>query len=609
MPPRDERRKHGVHYTTEALVLRVLRPLLLDDLDARLRAASTVGGVRGFLEHLASLTFFDPACGTGNFLVVAYRALRQLEKQAWLRLLDLGVPRADILHAPTLGLHQFYGIERDGVAAVAARENLERAGLDDNENGLSQSQHPVEPIGFRLAQGAPHIVVANALRIDWNDVLPASRASFVFGNPPFVGMAWMTPEQQEDRRHAFAFTDTAGLRIGRLDYAASFFAKSIAYGMGHSARFAYVVTNSLCQGEHPRSLGPLFKRYGYHVDFAYRPFPWTADESKKARVHVVIVGFSRGRGTTKRLFDARPDVPEPLEKRVSNINLFLTEGPDVFPSKRATPLRAGYPLATKGSQPTDGGHLVVELEDLDEVLADPIAAKYVRRYMQASEFLWDIPRHCLWLVDAPDTDIEASPVLHTRAENVKRVRAASRTPQVRERASTPGLFTQIRQPNQRYLALPEVSSEKRRWIPAAFLEPEIIAGNKLIVLPGADAWVFGMLQSSMFMAWLRTMAGRLKSDISISPDLTYCTFPFPEVDLRVRERVIHAAECVLQVRTMFAGKSLGDLYEPRRMPDELVQAHAALDAEVDGVFGKKFGDDAERVEMLLERYEEVCSNA
>lgn len=580
---RDERRIHGVHYTTEPLVLRVLRPLFLEDLETRLPEVSTIHAAHAFLQHISSLTFLDPACGTGNFLVVAYRELVALEERACRHFVDRGIGGADeFANGPRVGLHQFYGIEIDAVAASIARENLRRVGVEKNRAVLSD----------------PHIVVSNALRIDWTEVLPAERASFVLGNPPFVGMAWMTAEQREDRRQAFDFAHTRGLRIGRLDYASSFFAKSISYGMGHTIRFAYVVTNSICQGEHARSLGPIFERYGYHIDFAWRTFSWVSDDSKKAKVHVVIIGFSRAPGIPKRLFDAGK------QKAASSINFYLTEGPNVFPAKRAAPFRKGHPIATKGSQPTDGGYLIVEPADIDKTLTDPIAAKYLRRYMQATEFLWDEPRYCLWLVDATPKEIEASAILRARTENVRLVRAASRTPTVRRFSTTPALFTQNRQPNERYLALPEVSSAKRRWIPAAFLKPDVIAGNKLITLPGADLWILGMLQSSMFMAWLRAMAGRLKSDISISPDLTYCTFPFPDVDASARERVKRAADDVLRIRKTFVGKSLGDLYDPQRMPHELETAHEALDNEVDGLFaeGRRFGGDEERLPILLEKY-------
>ncbi len=582
---RDERRIHGVHYTTEPLVLRVLHPLFLDDLETQLLQASTIPELHAFLQHLGSLTFLDPACGTGNFLVVALRALMKLESRARERM------HGDFVQMPKfVGLHQFFGIERDATAANVALENLSEA---------------ARMAGYADAEQA-RIVVGNALRMDWNEVLPAERASFVFGNPPFVGMAWMTDEQREDRNRAFAFAHVAGLRLGRLDYAASFFAKSLEYGVNKPLRFAYVATNSLCQGEHPRSLGPLFAKYGMHVDFAYRPFRWAADGAQAANVHVVIVGFSGVSQGPKRIFEVRRNNEKNLETRVDNINWYLTSGPNVFPAKRRKPLRAGYPMAKKGSQPTDGGHLLITAGEFDEVLADPIASKYVRRFVQATEFLWNEVRHCLWLVGASAEEMEASCVLRERLGQVRALREASRTRRVRKCANMPGLFTQIRQPNERYLALPEVSSAKRSWIPAAFLEPNVIAGNKLIIVPGADMWHFGMLQSSMFRAWVQAMAGRLKSDISISPDLTYSTFPFPDVDETSRARVIRAADEILRVRMEFVGKSLGELYAPRKMPQALVEAHGALDREVDGLFGNEFVREEGRLGVLLGRYEDLA---
>jgi hypothetical protein len=595
----DKRRKHGVHYTTEPHVLRVLHPLFLEDLETALQTATDARAVHAFLDHLVSLSFLDPACGTGNFLVVAYRQLRQLETRALKKLVGLGMSVAQVAARDRrVELHRLHGIEIDSAAVEVARAALEQAHRE--EDALAAE---VSPLALTMSE--PRLVVANALRIDWNDVLSADRASFVFGKPPFVGMAWMTLEQQQERQRAFAFTDTRGLRIGRLDYAASWLGKSISYGMGKRIRFAYVLTNSISQGEHPRSLGPILLRHGYHVDFAHRTFPWRSNELRRANVHVVIVGFSQVEGIPKRLFEVGQDDRSARAKSAKNINLYLTDGPDVFPAKRSGPFRSGYPIATKGSQPTDGGHLIIEPGDLEAVLVDPIAAPYVRRYVQATEFLWDVPRYCLWLANATAAEIEASPILRARTARVRLARQNSRTAKVREHAETPALFTQMRQPKERYLALPEVSSEKRKWIPAAFLDPSVIAGNKLITLPSADLWIFGILQSSMFMAWVRAMAGRMKSDISISPDLTYCTFPFPEADALGRDRVVEAAQVVLRTRKVFAGKSLGELYDPRQMPKELEAAHAALDEGVDALFaeGRAFGGDGERLEVLLERYE------
>lgn len=574
-----ERRRLGVHYTNEAFVLRTIRPLFVDELEATLAQADSVAALRAFVERLAGLRLLDPSCGAGNFLVVAYRELRRLEGEALRRAYDRGAALARRVR-----LDQVCGIEIDPRAAEAARRALEA------EAGA--------------CGGAPRIVVGNALRIDWNEVLPAARASFVLGNPPFVGTAWMSPEQQEDRRLAFEGLDTRGLHAGRLDYAAAFFARAIAYGQDHPVRFAFVATNSLTQGEQARCLGPLLGRYGYRIDFAHRSFPWASDSKGKAKVHVVVIGFSRRKTGPLRIFDSPDPRGEPVERPATNINVYLADGPDVVPRKRKTPLGSGYPPGTKGSQPTCGGHLVVEPEDHAAVMADPIARQYVRRYLQASELLWDEPRFCLWLEGASPEEMARSPLLQTRIEAVRRARLASRTPSVRELARTPWLFTQIRQPRVRYLVLPEVSSENRRVIPAAFLDPEVIAGNKLITFPGADEWLFGILQSSMWMAWVRAVAGRMKSDISLAPHLTYCTFPFPEPDAEARRRVEAKARGVLDTRGRFPEKSLGELYDPRAMPEALARAHDELDREVEALFdaGKPLATDADRLAVLFTRY-------
>lgn len=607
-----ERRQLGAHYTTEANILRTIRPLFLDELEAKLAAAESKPKLRDFLNRLARLTFFDPACGCGNFLVIAYREIRRLETEALRRLRDRekrsGQLSIDVTIDCKVRVDQFYGIEIEEFPARIARAALYLADHVENRNvsalfGQHYARFPIP--------ASPHIIVANALRIDWGSVLPPDRASYVFGNPPFVGIAWMSPDQQEDRNRTFALLDAADLRTGRLDYVASWYAKAILYAKDHPIRIAFVSTNSLTQGEQARSMGPLLARYGYHIDFAHRTFHWSSEARGKANVHVVVVGFSKHDAGSRQLFDYPDPRGEPVETSARNINIWLADAPDVTLVKRATPLRPGYPIGTKGSQPTDGNHLIVEPEDYAAVMAEPIASRYVRRYVQARDFLRGQARWCLWLVDASPADLRSSPILKSRLDAVRRVRLTSRTRSVREQADTPARFTQIRQPSVRYLALPEVSSENRRFIPAAFLEPDVIAGNKLITFPGADLFLFGMLQSSMFMAWVRAVAGRMKSDISISPHLTYCTFPFPEASAEERRRLEIAADGVLQVRARHARESLDDLYDPIAMPSDLLEAHHALDRIVDALFvpRRRFRTDADRLAVLFERYGEIAPDA
>lgn len=604
-----ERRQLGAHYTTEANILRTVRPLFLDQLEIELKAADSKPKLRDFLNRLTTLTFFDPACGCGNFLVIAYREVRRLETEALRRLRDYKKLTEQLSTDVTLDckirVDQFYGIEIEEFPARIARTALYLIDhIANREVSLLFGQHYVRfPI-----PAAPHIAIGNALTLDWSDTLPAERASYVFGNPPFVGMALMSTDQKADRNHVFAQVDSRELRTGRLDYVSSWYARAMLYGLGHATRFAFVSTNSITQGEQARSLGPLLSRYHYSIDFAHRTFKWNSEARGKAQVHVVIVGFSQASPEKRRLFDYADPQGEPVETSARNINWYLADGADVFPSKRSEPLRSGYPIGTKGSQPTDAGHLTIEPEDYASVMADPVAAKYVRRYLQTTEFLYDKPRWCLWLVGAPPADLRKSSVLRDRLQAVRATRLESPTPSVIAHADSSALFTQIRQPAVRYFAIPEVSSEHRQWIPGAFLEPNIIAGNKLITFPGADLWVFGMLQSSMFMAWVRAVAGRMKSDISIAPDLTYCTFPFPEPSTVQRLKVEAAAKHILETRKAHKGSSLADLYDYLSMPGDLLKAHQILDQAIDPLFAsrKKFRTDADRLSVLFDRYLELA---
>jgi len=353
---------------------------------------------------------------------------------------------------------------------------------------------------------------------------------------------------------------------------------------------------------------PFLQQHGFEIDFAHRTFRWTSEAPGAAVVHVVIVGFSEGgQAKRKRLFDY-PDISgDPKEVDASRINFYLVDAPDVAPGKRSAPWIAGLPTASKGSQPTDGGNLIVSPEQYAEVIADPIAAKYVKKFRQAVDMLYDRPRWCLWLKDAEPGDLRSSAVLRDRLAAVKQSRLESPTASVREQADTPSLFTQDRQPSGRYLALPEVSSSGRDYIPGAFFDSDVVAGNKLIVWPDAPLWLFAYLQSSAFTAWVKAYAGRLKSDISISPGLTYFTFPFADLDETGRGRLEAAGQAVLDAREAHPGSTLADLYDPLAMPPDLRTAHRKLDAEVDALYGLKAPTEGDRLRALLKRYEELST--
>jgi hypothetical protein len=607
----EERRELGAHYTTEANILRTIRPLFLDNLETEFEAARSLPALQRFHDRLASLRFLDPACGCGNFLVIAYRELRRMETQLLHRIAEkqgsTGQGAMDIALLCKVTVGQFYGIELEEFPARIARTALYL--MDHQENRKVSHQFGRYFARFPIPT-SPHITIGNALRLDWNDLLPVDECSFIMGNPPFVGMSWMSDEQQADNRVVFAETD-ASSRTGRMDYVACWYQKTMDFVGNRPIRSAFVSTNSLFQGEQARSMGPLLASRHFVIDFAHSTFAWTSEARGKAHVHCVIVGFSpSGTSTRKRLFTYASLLSEPEESTPRDISIFLTAGHAVVPEKRYEPLVAGVPTAYKGSQPTDGGYLIVSSDELGTVQADPIAAKYLRLYVQAREMLQGGARHCLWLAGAPAQDLRTSPVLRERLQLVAQWRRTiSKTASVQEAAVTPALFTQDRQPNTRYLAMPEVSSSTRRFIPGRFFDSDVIAGNKLIILPGASEWMFALLHSSMWNAWMRTVSGRLKSDFSFSPGIGYYTFPFPDLDDKAKSALTDAAAKVLAARDAHPDATLADLYDPIAMPSDLVAAHGELDRAVDRLYSprKKFTSDTDRLGSLFERYEKLTS--
>jgi hypothetical protein len=606
---KDARRELGEHYTTEQNILRLLDPLFLDDLHSEFESSKhSVQRLGRLHDRLASLRVFDPACGCGNFLIIAYRELRRIELRVLVRIAELSGDDQMVLDSSEkvrVRLSHFFGIEIEEWPARIAEVGMFLVDQQANHElartfGQAPDRLPIT--------NASSITVGNAIRIDWNEVLPASECTYIVGNPPFVGMTMTSKEQQEDNRLAFA--DAGGSRTGRLDYVACWYAKAFDYMAGSTVRAAFVSTNSITQGEQARAMGPLMSDAGFGIDFAHRTFAWSSEAPGAAAVHVVIVGFSpTAIVSKKRLFDY-PDIKgEPRELVAKSINFYLSDAAAVYPTKRTSPLISGLPNSTKGSQPTDGGHLLVTAEEYEEVASDPIAAKYLRLFRQGQDLLNGGDRWCLWLVDAPPSDLASSILIRDRLAKVAETRRASKTESVRAQATTPSLFTQIRQPTKSYIAFPEVSSSRRSLVPAAYLPPDVIAGNKLIVLPDAPLWLFGILQSAMWSAWLYTIGGRLKSDISFSPDLTYCTFPFPEMTEAERNRISANAQAVLEARSNHPDATLAQLYDPLFTPTDLLRAHDALDSAIDGSFTKRpLSSAAERLEVLFGRYSEMTSN-
>lgn len=604
------RRNLGAHYTSEENILKLIGPLFLDELRAEF---DKVKGHRNklfeFHKKLRTLTFLDPACGCGNFLVITYRELRRLELDVLRAAYDDGRQQVvDVHQLIAVNVDQFHGIEIEEFPAQIAAVAL---WLIDHQMNLRIS----EEFGLYFARiplkHSPHIVHGNALRIDWNDVLPAERCSYVLGNPPFVGAMVMSDEQRTDM--AAVFHDLKG--FGVLDFVCGWYWKAAKYTEDASIQVAFVSTNSITQGEQVGLLwGPLTQKFGLVITFAHRTFRWSNEAKGVAAVHCVIVGFARGRSRPARLFEYEDVDAEAQEVLASNINAYLVDAPDVLLANRSTPVCPVPPMRW-GSMPRDGGHLVLSAHERAELLAaEPWIEPFVRPYIGAEEFLNASERYCLWLVDAPPSLLGQSPKVRQRLQAVRSFREASRAESTRRYAATPGLFCQIAQPATSYLLVPLHTSESRRCIPIGYMPATDIASNACGLIPEASTFHFGIVQSAMHMAWVKYTCGRLESRYRYSKDIVYNNFPWPESPTDAQKAAIEAAaQAVLDARAAFPGSTLADLYDPLTMPPALVKAHQKLDAAVDAAYQqglparRSFKTDAERVAFLFEQYQKLTS--
>lgn len=606
----DERRSLGAHYTTETNILRVIEPLFLDDLRAELdRAGQDLPALNAFHNKIGNLTWFDPAAGCGNFLIISYREMRRLEldcllriREATTRLTQRGAKRArlagpgqlgiDVAHEVRLHVGQFYGIEYEEFPARIARAAMYL--IDHLENLRLSAALGLYFMRFPITDSAT-IVQGNACRLDWNDVLPSRDCSYVLGNPPFRGRQFRTREQQDDM--AIAFAGARG--IGVLDYVTAWYAKAAAY-LADGTQAALVSTNSIAQGEQAAALwGALGDQVA--ITFAHRTFAWTSEARGRANVHVVVVGFARPHATpaTKRLFVYDDPKKPPAERRVQRINAYLADGPHAVITKASRPISPGVVAAVYGSMANDGGGLIVTPSQLPDVRADAIAAKYLRPYIGGEEMLNDTHRWCLWLTDASPQELRASPVLRARLAAVRDYRAASNRETTKAAAATPSLFLERRLQEQRFLFVPFVSSERRTYLPLAFFDPPAVAAAPHWCLPEASNAVFGVLSSALYTVWLRTVAGRLESRFRLSPGTVYNTFPFPDAEAMAKAGVGDAAAAVLTARQEHHDASLADMYDPLAMPRSLVSAHAALDRAVLVAYGASRAKSEEQQQALL----------
>lgn len=598
------RRELGEHYTSEENILKTLNPLFLDDLRAEFEHILTLQkGKRQRLhdlwKRLGDIRYMDPACGCGNFIIVAYRELRDLE----LRIMDalatltdgeetVALP-ADWTHLLKITLDNFYGIEIDEWPARIAETAMF---LIDRQSDLKMKERfGVAPERLPIQESA-RVVVGNALTLNWADVCPHRQGVIVAGNPPFLGHATRSEEQAEELRAAWGRDD-----ISRLDYVSGWHAKALGYFATRSGQWAFVTTNSITQGDPvPLLFGPIFEA-GWRIKFAHRTFPWTSDASGKAAVHCVIVGFAR-EVKHPMLFD-EPEAGG-SSRAVKSINAYLADAPDAFIVKRMAPLAMGLPEATFGNMPRDDGRLIVTLDELEEVQADPIAASYLRPFIGADELLNGRERWCLWLVGA-EADISKSHVLTERVQAVRAFRMKSTAGSTRQMAETPHLFGQ--RPglhSEPYVVIPRVSSDRRPYFAATHVDAEVIASDATFTASDPDGFLFGVISSAMFIAWQRAVGGRLKSDLRFSNTIVWNNLPLPSVASSLRRQIAEAGRTVQMSRASRPSLTLAQQYLPDNFVGELVEAHKALDELVDSAWdgSRRLKSERERQSLLFEAY-------
>ncbi|GAB3488124.1 class I SAM-dependent DNA methyltransferase [Flexivirga lutea] len=608
------RRELGEHYTSETNILKTLNPLFLDDLRAEYEAAinretwkKQENSLKALREKLGAIRFMDPACGCGNFIIVAYRELRDLELAIMERLqvLPSGEQTTQILANEGLKvtLDHFYGIEIDEWPARIAETAMF---LIDRQCDLKLTASLGWAPDRLPIQRQATIVVGNALRREWRDVLLPSDNVLVAGNPPFIGQSLRTDEQVDDLKTVWG----SGYD-GYFDYVTGWFKKAIDFLADTSgARFAFVSTNSIAQGQPVTALfRPIFDA-GWRIRFAHQTFAWTSEAAEAASVHCVITGFDK-QGTSKPiLYGYRTIRGEPTPVQVKNIGPYLVDGPNMFVKKRSTVLAPDLPPVDYGSKPADGKNFTVRIDQYDGVVADPIAAKYLRPYIGAKQLTHGLKRWCLWLQDATPSEIRSSPILAARVEKCRIFRLASEKAATRALAETPHLFAEPRATNGAYLAIPRHVTETRAYFTVARYDDDVICSDANFTAPDPDGVLFAVISSSMFLAWQAAVGGRIKSDYRFANTLVWNTLPLPSMGVQTRKAIIDAGRAVLAARNLYPALSLATLYEPEAIPPELVAAHRSLDELVDTAFGsdRPMRTMEDRQAVLLRRYTEMTAD-
>ncbi|MCP3940925.1 MAG: class I SAM-dependent DNA methyltransferase [Desulfobacteraceae bacterium] len=599
-----ERRNLGAHYTSEKNILKLIKSLFLDELQAEFRKVkSNKNKLRKFHQKLGTLKFLDPACGCGNFLIITYRELRLLELDV-LKELHGDQKVLDINQIMYIDVDQFYGIEYDEFPARIAEVALWL--MDHQMNIRTSEAFGLYYVRLPLRKSAT-IIHGNALRTNWEDIISIEKLSYILGNPPFYGKQYQTKEQKEEM--ALVFQDVKG--AGVLDYVTAWYLKASKFIQETDIKVGFVSTNSIAQGEQTGILwNELFNHYGIKIHFAHGTFNWSNEARGKAAVHVVIIGFANFDIKKKSIWSYEDINGEPHQIQAKNINGYLINGQDVVLSKRKKPL-CDVPYMNYGSMPNDGGNLVFNSNTKKAILdRDKRAEKFIKKFVMGEELINDIERWALWIKENDLKNIRDIKPITEILEIVKEKRSNSLRAATNKLALVPWRFGEVRQPSESYIALPRVSSMKRNYIPITILDSEVISGDKVYTIGSTNIYIFGILTSAMHMSWMRYTAGRMKSDFSYTNQITYNNYPWPKKPSNKNKKAVESkAQKVLDIRTKFPESSLADLYDPLTMPSTLVKAHQELDRAVDLCYRPQvFTNETARVEYLFDLYNKYTNH-
>ncbi len=600
----ETRRSGGMHYTSIENIHKVIDPLFLNDLRAELDTILAISqekrrnqALRDYQQRLASLRFLDPACGSGNFLTETFLSLRRLENECLKALLNDQAALDFFDDRIFVNIHQFYGIEINDFAATVAKTALwiaESQMLSETSKILARE---MDQLPLKTYE---NIIEGNALTLDWNTICPASQLSYIIGNPPFIGHQWRNTEQIKDMDLVF---DGFG-NYGKLDYVCCWYKKAADYMLNTKIKAALVSTNSIVQGESVATMWkPFFEKYPLQIIFAHRTFRWDSEASIKANVHCVIIGFCCYPYAGKKwIFDDNVII------EAQNINGYLLNAPNVFIENRGSVLNPALPKMTKGSQPTDGGNLILSEEEKKSLIdIYPNSQNFIKKFIGAEDYINNKSRYCLWLYGVSPSEYRNIPPIMKRLEAIRELRLKSPTKSVQRDADTPMLFTQIRQPITNYLVVPETSSERRRYVPMGFMSPDVYCSNAIRYIPDATLYHFGILMSNIHMAWMRVVCGRLEMRYRYTPAV-YNNFPWPTITPEQEAEISRTAQAILDARNLYPDCSLADLYDEVTMPVELRRAHQANDRAVMRAYGLPVTtSESDTVAHLFKLYEQLTT--